>query len=162
MTLNGRNGRQPSAPDATSARDRLSAAEAVLSSSGEYAYLGLDDQNRWTVSSDTEGGHIDVRLSGPGYLIEVWDTSPGLFWDEEDERRFAARERLARARVPAIARGLVDPDQEVWWDDDDHGVGARVRRYIGHDQIQRLPSIAARMIDELTELLTQMERRLLD
>jgi hypothetical protein len=162
MNAERSNGRRPNGAARSSAREQLSDALEVLRRAGYYAYLGPDDQNRWTVSSDTDDGHIDVRFTGAGYVIEAWDTSPGLFWDEEDERRFAAKERLARIQVPAIARGMLEPDQEVWWDETDHGVGARVSDHLGLNEVDRLPSVAQRMLDELNDLLARVERRLLD
>lgn len=134
----------------------------TMSRAGFYAYLHIDDQNRWTVSADTDEGHVDVRLGGGVYVLEAWDTSPGLFWDEEDQRRFHARERRARMVVPAIARGLVEPDQEVWWDEVDHGVGALVREYVPFEELEHLPGRAMTQFDALNRLLTEIERRLMD
>jgi hypothetical protein len=146
----------------TSPKLMLERVVDVLSDAGYYAYPHIDEQNRWTVSIDTEEGHVDVRLGGGVYVLDAWDTSPGLFWEEENERRFHALERRARIIMPAIARGLVDDDQEIWWDEHEHGVGARVITRVPFEQIARIPSYARQLMDLLNELLSQVERRLLD
>lgn len=145
-----------------SPRAMLQRVVDTLSRAGFYAYLHIDDQNQWSVSADTEEGHVDVRLGGGGYILEAWDTSPGLFWDEEDHRRFHARERRARMVLPAIARGLADPDQEVWWDEVDHGVGARLREYVPYEDLSQLPTRARFQFDALNQLLADVERRLVE
>jgi hypothetical protein len=122
-----------------SARQQLEDVATVMNQAGFYAYVHIDEQNRWSVSVDTEDGHADVRLGGGIFVIEAWDTSPGLFWDEEDLRRFHAKERRARIVMPAIARGILEPDQEIWWDEQDHGVGARVRDQVPFDEISAVP-----------------------
>ncbi len=134
----------------------------VLSAAEYYAYPHIDEQNRWTVSIDTEDGHLDVRLGGGVYILEAWDTSPGLFWEEENERRFHALERRARIVLPAIARGLVGDDEEVWWDEQEHGVGARVSTYVPFEQITQIPYFGRRLLETLNQLLSEAERRLLD
>lgn len=146
----------------TSPRAVLQRVVDTLSRAGFYAYLHIDEQNQWTVSADTEDGHVDVRLGGGVYVLETWDTSPGLFWDEEDQRRFHARERRARMVIPAIARGLTDPDQEIWWDEVDHGVGARIREHVPFEELEQLPGWATVQFDELNRLLAEVERRLIE
>ena len=158
MKPNGRGKPESETP----ARTQLERAADVLGSAGYYAYLHLDEQNRWSVSIDTDDGHADVRLGGGVYVIDVWDTSPGLFWDEDDERRFYARERRARILVPTIARSVAEPGQEVWWDDQDHGVGARVQEFLDFDESSALPRQILQQFDELNRLLAEIERRLLD
>lgn len=143
-------------------RDLLNRVAVVMNDAGFYAYVHIDDQNRWSVSVDTEDGHADVRLGGGLFVVEVWDTSPGLFWDEEDQRRFHAKERRSRIVMPALARGLADPDQEVWWDEQDHGVGARVRDQVPFDEITEIPRRVTLQFDRLNELMAEVERRLLD
>lgn len=143
-----------------SPRAMLQRVVDTLTRAGFYAYLHIDEQNQWSVSADTESGHVDVRLGGGGYVLEAWDTSPGLFWDEQDQRRFHARERRARMVLPAISRGLEDPDQEIWWDEVDHGVGARVREYVPFKELAQLPARATIQFDALNHLLTEVERRL--
>ncbi len=133
-----------------------------LTHAGYYAYLNIDEQNRWTVSADAEDGHIDVRLGGQAYILDVWDTSPGLYWEEENERRFHALERRARLAVPAIARGIVDEDQEIWWDEHEHGVGARITTVVALDQADRIATIAGQRLGALNQLLADVERRLVD
>jgi hypothetical protein len=134
----------------------------TLTSAGYYAYPHIDEQNRWTVSADTEEGHVDIRLGGGVYILEAWDTSPGLFWEEENERRFYALERRARIVMPAIARGLVNDSQEIWWDEHEHGVGARISVLVPFEQITSIPGHSQRLLASLNDLLGEVERRLLD
>lgn len=158
MSSNGSGAHQSS----TSPKLMLERVVEVLSGAGYYAYPHIDEQNRWTVSVDDEEGHIDVRLGGGVYLLDAWDTSPGLFWEEENERRFHALERRARIIMPAIARGLIDDDQEIWWDEHEHGVGARLTLHIPFERIEHIPAHARQLLDQLNELLSEVERRLLD
>lgn len=146
----------------TSPRLMLERVVETLTSAGYYAYPHIDDQNRWTVSLDTEEGHVDVRLGGGVYVLEAWDTSPGLFWEEENERRFYALERRARIVLPAIARGLVSDGEEIWWDEQEHGVGASVSTRVPFEQITRIPHYAQHLLEALNQLLSEAERRLLD
>ena len=134
----------------------------TLSDAGFYAYPHIDDQNRWSVSIDTDEGHVDVRLGGGVYVLEAWDTSPGLFWEEQNERRFHALERRARIVMPAIARGLVGDGEELWWDEQEHGVGARVSTRVPYEDILQIPKYAMQLLNMLNELLGEAERRLLD
>ena len=155
------NGHSPQR-GASSPRRMLERVVEILNEAGYYAYPHIDEQNRWTVSIDTDEGHVDVRLGGGVYVLDAWDTSPGLFWEEEDIRRFHAQERRARIVLPAIARGLVDDGQEIWWDEHEHGVGARVFRQLPFEQIEQIPRWALLLLGELNELLGEVERRLLD
>jgi hypothetical protein len=143
-------------------RSVLERVVTVLESSGYYAYIHLDEENRLGVSADTEDGHADIRFEGGTFIVEAWDTSPGLFWEEENERRFHALERRARIILPAIARGVVDLEQEVWWDEADHGVGARVREVVNPEEFAAIPEVLKRQFEELNRLLAEIERRLLD
>lgn len=133
-----------------------------LTDAGFYAYPHIDDQNRWSVSLDTDEGHVDVRIGGGVYVLEAWDTSPGLFWEEENERRFHALERRARIVLPAIARGLVADDEEIWWDEQEHGVGARVSARVLFEDLHHIPKHAMQLLSVLNDLLGEAERRLLD
>ncbi len=155
------NGSGP-AFDQTSPKLMLERVVEMLTQAGYYAYPHIDEQNRWTVSIDTEDGHLDVRLGGGIYIVEAWDTSPGLFWEEENERRFHALERRARIVLPAIARGLVADDEEIWWDEQEHGVGARVSTHVPFEQIQQIPQVANQQLEMLNQLLAEVERRLVD
>jgi hypothetical protein len=149
--------------------DRISSPKLMLervvqsmTDAGFYAYPHIDDQNRWSVSIDTDEGHVDVRLGGGVYILEAWDTSPGLFWEEENERRFHALERRARIVMPAIARGLVAEGESIWWDEQEHGVGASVSAHIPFEEIERIPRYAMQLLSTLNDLLGEAERRLLD
>src|SRR5262245_8421801 len=108
-------------------RNALAPVVEFFKSSGLYAYRTLDDENRWCVASDLEDGHIDVRIGLDGYELDVWATSPGLFADEENDRRRVALERLARISMPALRRGYLEDNQILEWNHDEHGVSLRTR-----------------------------------
>lgn len=150
--------------DTLSSRQRA-ALEAIAESlrrDGWYAYLTLDQENRWIVACDAEEGHIDVRIGADGFDIDAWATSPGLFWDEEDERKRDAKERLARVSLPAIARGYLYPNQEIWWDESDHGVGARVHHQLPFSTQERLRQFALTYLAELNDLIALVETKLVE
>jgi hypothetical protein len=134
----------------------------LLRREGYYAYLTLGSDNEWLVACDTDLGRVDIRIGSDGLLVEVWDTSPGLFWDDEDERRRAARERLARITLPAVARGLLDPDEEAWWDETDHGVGLRLRLQVPFGAQHLLAQVIEEMLARLNDDIGRLEKRLVE
>jgi len=136
-------------------------AEA-LRAAGFYAYVSLDAENRWSVACDTDEGRVDVRIGADGFDLDVWDTSPGLFADEDDERPRIARERLARVSLPAIARGFLEPGQDVWWDELEHGIGVRLRLQLPFTVQSLIGAIAKRQLAELNEVIALVESRLTD
>jgi hypothetical protein len=143
-------------------RAALQPVISLLAASGFYAYLMVDDMSRWTVASDTEFGRIDVRIGADGYELEVWDTSPGLFWEEEEDHRREAFERMARVSLPAVARGVLDIGQHAWWDDGDHGVGVRQHFELPFAQREQIADIARRQLELLNDAITLLERRLVE
>jgi hypothetical protein len=150
--------------EALSSRERaaLEAIAGSLRRNQWYAYLTLDQENRWIVACDAEEGHVDVRIGADGFDIDAWATSPGLFWDEEDERRRAVKERLAQVSLPALARGFLDPHQQIWWDESDHGVGARVHHQLPFSTQERLSQFALSYLAELNDLIAIVETKLVD
>lgn len=134
----------------------------LLRREGYYAYLTLGSDNEWLVACDTELGRVDIRIGSDGLLVEVWDTSPGLFWDDEDVRRRAARERLARITLPAVARGLLDPGEEAWWDETDHGVGLRLRLQVSFGAQHLLAQVIEEMLARLNDDIGRLEKRLVE
>jgi hypothetical protein len=143
-------------------RAALEAIAESLQRDRMYSYLTLDQENRWIVACDAEEGHIDVRIGADGFDIDAWATSPGLFWDEEDERHRIAKERLARVSLPAIARGFLLPSQEIWWDESDHGVGARVRHQLPFSTQEQLSQFALTYLAELNDLIAFVETKLVE
>jgi len=143
-------------------REALEPVADILRDAGFYAYITLDAENRWSVACDTEEGHVDVRVGEDGYELDVWDTSPGLFMDEENERRREAMERLARVSLPAIARGFLEPNQEVWWEEAEHGVGVRLRFQLPFSLREQIGRIAKERLAELNEVITLVETRLVE
>lgn len=131
-----------------------------LRQAGLYAYVTLDDQNRWSACADTDEGRIDVRLGTDGFEVEVWDTSPGLYVEVEPFKRRIAMERLARISLPAISRGYLLPGQEIWWDETDCGLGARIRTQLPFAVQEQIATIALRRLGELNELIVLVEQKL--
>jgi hypothetical protein len=127
---------------------------------GLYAYVTIDDENRWTVACDIEEGHIDVRVGPDSYELEVWATLTGMYVDEESERRRIARERLARISLPGLQRGYLDTDHRIVWDDFEQGIQLRKRVDLPFSAGQRLPAIAVQQLEELNDTLLFIERQL--
>lgn len=144
-------------------RQRLEQLARWLRAAGFWAYLTPGASNEWLVACDTAEGHLDVRLSDEGVVVEAWDTSPGLFWDIEDERRRAVLERMARMTLPRLAHALLGPDADAWWDEADHGVGLRLRLVLPEPLAEHALASAARdLLNELGRDLAWLEQRLLE
>ncbi|HET9014720.1 MAG TPA: hypothetical protein VFN57_03950 [Thermomicrobiaceae bacterium] len=151
------------ADDALQARDQqtaLTPVAEVLRAAGFYAYVTLDAESRWSVACDTDEGHVDVRIGADGLDLDVWDTSPGLFAEEEDERHRAAQERLARVSLTAVSRGVLEPGQEAWWDEPEQGIGVRLRYHLPFTLQPDIGTIAKRCLAELNEVIALVEQRL--
>lgn len=146
----------------SSDREELRPIVDALNALGLYAYLTVDDQSRWTVACDTDLGRIDVRVGADGLDLDVWDTSPGLFWDEEDERRREGLERLARVSLPAVARGLLSASEQAWWEEADHGIGVRVHQELPFAMRDQIGEFARRLLNVLNDAIALIERRLVD
>ncbi|MCX2727539.1 hypothetical protein OO015_08530 [Thermomicrobium sp. 4228-Ro] len=142
----------------------------ILRAAGYWAYSLYGEDGRWLVACDTEAGRVDVRVGRDGYLVEVWDVSPGLFYNEEDERRRVVHERLARLTLARLAetirRAPLEPGEELladlWWDDNEHGVGARLSLEIPFSASGQLPSLVEILLEQLNALIARVEERLLD
>jgi hypothetical protein len=158
----GADGRRDDIVRRLSDREALQSVLEELTAAGLYAYITVDDMSRWTVASDTEFGRIDVRVGADGYELDVWDTSPGLFWEEEEDHRREAFERLARVSLPAIARGMLDAGQEAWWDETDHGIGVRVHCELPFARREQIAAIAERQLEILNDTIALLERRLVE
>ena len=141
------------------ARQVLAPAQRALTAAGFYAYITLDDQNRWSIASDSEFGHVDVRLGPDGYTVELWNSSPGLFADEENEFRQRVLERVARITLPRIAQGLLEPHQMASWDEVEHGVVVRIAYDLPFSRVDELGEFARARLPELDELLSYVERQ---
>lgn len=152
----------PDDGDRPEPRHALEPVAAALREAGFYAYTTLDEENRWSVACDTDEGHVDVRLGADGYDLDVWDTSPGLFMEEENDRRREALERLARVSLPAIARGFLEPNQEVWWEEAEHGIGVRLRYHLPFALRDEIGRIAKERLARLNEVIAAVETRLVE
>lgn len=128
---------------------------------GVYAYGTVDDENRWCVAADLETGHIDIRIGLDGFELDVWATSPGMFLEEENERRRKAMERLVRVSIPGIQRGYLDENHLLTWDDFEMGIALRKSVALPFSVDSRLPEIAMHHLDELNDTLEALETRLL-
>lgn len=128
---------------------------------GIYAYGTVDDENRWCVAADLELGHIDVRIGMDGYELDVWATSPGMFLEEENERRRKAMERLVRVSIPGIQRGFLDEHHQLAWDDFEQGIALRKSVALPFSVDKQLPEIAFEQLDELNDTLEFLETRLI-
>lgn len=141
-------------------RDALEPIAGLFRDVGLYAYVSIDDENRWCVACDVEEGHIDVRIGADSYELEVWSTLTGMYVDEESERRKQARERLARITVPGIQRGLLDDRHRLRWDDFEQGLQLRKLVEVPFSAGQRLPAIAFEQLAELNDTLEFIERQI--
>ncbi len=132
----------------------------IFKDAGFYAYRTLDDENRWSVACDIDEGHIDVRIGDDGYELDVWTTSPGLFVDEEDDRRRHALERLARISLPGMRRGFLEENQTLDWVEQERGLALRSRFMLPFSASSRLPNVAMDQLTELNQQLTFLERKI--
>lgn len=141
-------------------RHFLELAQQALIDAGFYSYLMIDDQQRWVAAADDEAGRVDVRLEGPGYLVEVCGSSPGLFMEEDSEWRRTALERLARRVVPNVSRGMLGENESAVWNEEDHGVAVCITSQLPLEDLHRIPLVARRDLDQLETLLTRVESEL--
>lgn len=141
------------------ARQALAPVQEALAAAGFYAYATVDEQNRWTIASDSEHGHVDVRVGADGFTVELWNSSPGLFADQENEFRQRVLERVARIALPRIARGLLDPHQTAEWDEVEHGVVVRIAYDLPFTRAAEIGEFARERLPELDDLLTSVERQ---
>jgi hypothetical protein len=141
-------------------REALEPLVGIFKDAGLWAYRTLDDENNWCVACDLEEGHIDVRIGDDGYELDVWATSPGLFIEEENERRRHALERLARITLPGIRRGFLEDNQSLEWSDQEKGLALRSRFRAPFSASERLPAVALEQLHELNTMLSFLERKI--
>lgn len=139
------------------AREALAPVQAALEAAGFYAYGTVDTEHRWVISADDEAGHVDVRVGGDGFQVDLWTTSPGLFSEEENEFRRRAMERLARRTLPGIEQGFLDPHQATWWDDTEAGPAARVRYELPFGRAADAGAFVRERMPELERLIAFIE-----
>jgi hypothetical protein len=142
------------------ARKALAPVQAAMTAAGFYAYATVDEQNRWTIAADSEEGHVDVRVGADGFVVELWNSSPGLFADEEQEFRQRVLERVARMTVPRIAQGLLEPHQSAVWDEVERGVVVRIAYDLPFGRADDIGAFVRARLPELDALLTTVERHL--
>ncbi len=140
-------------------RVALEPVRAVLAAAGFYAYGTLDDQGRWTIAVDDEGGHVDVRVGGDGFAVELWGASPGLYADEENEFRRRMLERLVRMNLPAINRGLLEPHQSAAWDDAEGGIRIHLTYELPFTRREDIGEFVRNRLGELEETIAFVESR---
>lgn len=141
-------------------RAALAPAQRSLQAAGFYAYSTLDDQNRWTVAVDDELGRVDVHIGHDGYEVTLWASSPGLYADEENEWRRQARERLARIRLPSVARGFLDEHQTASWEEVDAGIAVSCTYELPFNRGDDIGAFAREHLPGLEEVLTTIERQI--
>jgi hypothetical protein len=141
-------------------RPLLEAARAALEAAGFYAYIMVDEEQRWCVAADDELGRIDILAEQDHFAMTVCGASPGLFMEEESEWRRRALERLARRVVPNIAQGMLEPHQQATWDQQEHGVTVCTTHDVPLDDPGRLPVVARQALTDLDDLLTLVESQL--
>ncbi|RIK36014.1 MAG: hypothetical protein DCC58_19805 [Chloroflexi bacterium] len=141
-------------------RAALEPVARLFTSAGLYAYRTLDEENRWCVACDLDDGHIDVRIGADGYELDVWATSPGMFADEENDRRRGALERLARISIPSIRRGYLDDNQTLEWNHEQHGISLRTSYFVPFSAGERIPEIATSQLAELNASLRRIEQKI--
>ncbi len=137
----------------------LAPVQAAMTAAGFYAYATVDEQNRWTIASDSEHGHVDVRVGPDGFAVELWNSSPGLFADQENEFRQRVLERVARMSVPRITRGLLEPHQSAEWDEVERGIVVRIAYDLPFGRAADIGAFARERLPELEELLTFVEQQ---
>jgi hypothetical protein len=141
------------------AKRALAPVQAAMTAAGFYAYGTIDDQNRWMIASDSEFGRVDVRLGSDGFTVELWNTSPGLFADEENEFRQRVLERVARMTMPRITQGLLEPNQSAEWDEVERGVLVRIAYDLPFGRGDEIGEFALEHLPELEELMNFVEQR---
>lgn len=150
--------------DAIAERDAAQAAlRPVLRSLeavGLYAYITLDDENRWAVASDDEQGRVDVRLDDGDYEVVMAATSPGMYADEDNAYRRRSLERLARMLIPRVARGYLADHQKASWDDVESGVAVSVRYVLPRAEPAAVGPFVREHFEELEELLSFVEEHI--
>lgn len=141
------------------AKRALAPVQAAMTAAGFYAYGTVDEENRWMIASDSEFGRVDVRVGPDGFTVELWNTSPGLFADEENEFRQRVLERVARMTLPRITQGLLEPNQRAEWDDVERGVLVRIAYDLPFGRGDEIGEFAREHLPELEELMSFVEQR---
>lgn len=141
-------------------RHHLEHAQNQLNQAGFYAYLMIDDQQRWTLAADDEAGRVDVRVEDGSFLLEVCGSSPGLFMEEDSEWRRTALERLARRVIPNVARGMLQEHESATWNEVDRGVEACISHAIPLSRADQISVSARQSLDQLEALLSRVESEL--
>lgn len=142
------------------ARAILTPAMRSLQEAGFYAYLMLDEENRWQVAADDEAGRVSVHYTPDGYEVTLWGSSPGLYADEENPFRRRSLERLARITIPRIARGFLEEHQSATWDEVDQGVAVTIRYELPYERANEIGAFVRAHFNELDDLLTLIETQL--
>ena len=127
---------------------------------GLYAYITLDDENRWSVASDDEQGRVDVRLDNGEYEVVMAATSPGMYADEDNAYRRKSLERLARMLIPRVARGYLADHQKASWDDVESGISVKVRYVLPRAEPEAVGPFVREHFEELEELLSFVEEQI--
>ena len=147
------------ADEIASARRTLAPVQRALQAAGFYAYGVVDQQQRWTIAVDDEAGRFDVHVDGPDLVLSLWQSSPGMFVETEDDWRRRALERLTRMTLPNVVRGFLAPHQEAMWDEADQGIAVRLTFRIPIARADEVGEVVRDHIPELEEVLTFVEQQ---
>jgi hypothetical protein len=131
-----------------------------LLDAGYYAYTTIDEQNRWSIAVDDETGRVDVHIGRDGLEVVLWASSPGLFADEDNEWRRQSRARLVRMRLPAINRGLLEPNQSATWDETEQGVAVTETYELPFTRGEDIGTFVREHLPKLEDVLIMIERQL--
>lgn len=141
-------------------KQALEPVRQSLREAGFYAYTTYDDQQRWSVAVDDEAGRIDVRVGADGYEMDLWGSSPGMFADEENEWKRRTMARLVRIMLPNIARGYLQENQHVAWDDVEQGIAVRISYELPFGRATTIGQFARDHLPEIEDLLTTVESQI--
>lgn len=127
-----------------------------------WAYGTFDDENRWCVACDLPEGHIDIRIGPDSYEVDAWATLTGMFVDEENRRRRAALERLARVSIPGIQRGYLAENEKLSWDSVEHGIALRRTLTLPFSALEALPDLILQELEHVNATLVFLSRQIND
>lgn len=147
------------ADEIASARRVLAPVQRSMQAAGFYAYGVIDQQQRWTIASDDEAGRFDIAVDGQQLVVSLWQSSPGMFVEVENEWRRRALERLTRMTLPNIVRGFLAPHQQAMWDDVDQGIAVRITYHLPLGRADEIGDFVRDHIPELEEVLEFVEQQ---
>jgi hypothetical protein len=143
-------------------RDKLTLepVRQSLAEAGFYAYSTIDEQNRWSIAVDDEMGRVDVHIGRDGLEVVLWASSPGFLAEEDNEWRRQSRARLVRMRLPAINRGLLEPNQTATWDETEQGIAVTETFELPFTRSEDIGTFVRQHLPKLEDVLIMIERQI--